>query len=83
MARPARPRSTRKPSDKGGPSDVPDRPLDPAGELPTVAIRTPGHHPFVYKKMVAGPVGPLRPSDGDLVRVLDRDGFPVGFRPLE
>ncbi|HEU5119260.1 MAG TPA: class I SAM-dependent rRNA methyltransferase, partial [Isosphaeraceae bacterium] len=77
--RPARSRSTVKPGKPDAISDVPDRPLDPAGDLPTVSIRTPGHHPFVYKKMVAGPVGPLRPSDGDLVRVLDRDGFPVGF----
>ena len=34
----------------------------PGGELPTVAIRAAGNHPFVYRKMVIGPVGPLRPS---------------------
>ncbi len=59
---------------------VPDRPLDENGELPTVAIRAPGHHPFVFKKMIAGPVGSIRPRDGDLVRVVDaRDGLPIGF----
>lgn len=79
MARPSRSRTTVKPGPKGGTSDVPDRPLDPTGDLPSVSIRSSGHHPFVYKKMVAGAVGPLRASDGDLVRVLDRDGFPIGF----
>jgi 23S rRNA (cytosine1962-C5)-methyltransferase len=58
---------------------VPDRPLQPPGELPTVAIRAPGFHPFVYRKMVIGPIGAVRPSDGDLVRVVDRDHLPVGF----
>lgn len=28
--------------------------------------------------MVIGPVGPIRPRDGDLVRVVDREGFPLG-----
>ena len=42
-----------------------------------------GHHPFVYRKMVIGPVGPIRPRDGDLVRVVDRDGLPARLRPLE
>ncbi len=59
--------------------EVPDRPLRVSGDLPTVAIRSAGHHPFVYRKMVAGPIGPAWPSDGDLVRVVDRDGIPVGF----
>ena len=58
---------------------MPDRPLVPTGELPIIAIRAAGNHPFVYRKMVIGPVGPLRPSDGDLVRVVDRDQLPVGF----
>jgi 23S rRNA (cytosine1962-C5)-methyltransferase len=58
---------------------VPDRSLDPAGAVPTVAIRAAGHHPFVYRKMVIGAVGAMRPSDGDLVRVVDRDHLPVGF----
>lgn len=80
MPRPARPRSTvkRNAPNPVATSEVPDRPLDVSGDLPSVAIKSPGHHPFVYKKMVAGPVGPVRPSDGDLVRVLDRDGFPIG-----
>jgi len=58
---------------------MPDRPLEPTGALPTVAIRGPGLHPFVYKKMVAGPVGTVRARDGDLVRVVDREGLPLGF----
>ena len=58
---------------------VPDRSLEAPGSLPTVAVRSPGHHPFVYRKMVIGPVGPVRPRDGDMVRVVDRDGLPLGF----
>jgi 23S rRNA (cytosine1962-C5)-methyltransferase len=61
------------------PTPMPDRPLDPTGELPVVAVRTAGNHPFVYRKMVIGPVGGNRPADGDLVRVIDRDQLPVGF----
>src|SRR3954447_3611543 len=58
---------------------MPDRPLEPQGELPVVAVRAAGHHPFVYRKMVIGPAGSLRPSDGDLVRVVDRESLPIGF----
>jgi 23S rRNA (cytosine1962-C5)-methyltransferase len=58
---------------------MPDRPLEPAGELPVLAVRAAGNHPFVYRKMVVGPVGTVRPSDGDLVRIVDRDGSPIGF----
>lgn len=61
------------------PNAVPDRPLDPDDPLPTVSARTAGQHPFVYKKMVVGPVGSPRARDGDLVRVIDRDGLPLGF----
>lgn len=56
-----------------------DRPLLPPDVLPTVAIRSAGLHPFVYKKMVIGPVGTPRPAEGDLVRVVDRDHLPIGF----
>lgn len=59
--------------------EMPNRPLDPTGALPTVAIRSSGQHPFVYQKMIIGSNGPLRPLDGDLVRVVDRDGIPLGF----
>lgn len=59
---------------------LPDRSLDPEGEqLPTIAVRSAGKHPFVYKKMVIGPVGGARANDGDLVRVVDRDHLPLGF----
>jgi 23S rRNA (cytosine1962-C5)-methyltransferase len=61
------------------PSDIPDRPLEPAGELPTVSVRAQGNHPFVYRKMVVATVGSLRPADGDLVRVVDRNQVPLGF----
>ena len=61
------------------PTSVPDRPLRPPAEIPTVAVRAPGYHPFVYRKMVLGPVGSFRPTDGDLVRVVDRDHLPLGF----
>lgn len=60
-------------------SQVPDRALEAGGELPVVAVRAPGFHPFVYRKMVIGPAGGPRAVDGDLVRVVDRDGFPLGF----
>ncbi|WP_435016850.1 class I SAM-dependent rRNA methyltransferase [Tundrisphaera sp. TA3] len=59
--------------------DVPDRPLDAPANPPTVAVRSQGFHPFVYRKMVIGPTGPVRPRDGDIVRVVDREGFPLGF----
>src|SRR4051794_5825093 len=62
-----------------GAGPIPDRPLEPGAELPVVAIRSAGHHPFVYRKMVVGPLGAPRPRDGDLVRVVDRDRRPVGF----
>jgi 23S rRNA (cytosine1962-C5)-methyltransferase len=58
--------------------EMPDRSLDAPSSPPTVAVRSSGHHPFVYRKMVVGPVGPVRPRDGDLVRVVDRDGLPIG-----
>ncbi|MGE3818928.1 MAG: class I SAM-dependent rRNA methyltransferase [Isosphaeraceae bacterium] len=58
---------------------VPDRPLEPPVELPTIAVRAAGIHPFIFRKMVIGPVGSLRPMDGDLVRVVDRDHVPLGF----
>lgn len=74
MIRPQRP-----PSEPPIAAEVPNRPLDPEGPLPTVAARSAGFHPFVYKKMVVGPAGSPRPRDGDLVRVIDRDGLPLGF----
>ena len=62
-----------------GPDEVPARSLSPDDPLPTVAARTDGRHPFVYKKMTIGPAGMPRARDGDLVRVIDRDGLPIGF----
>jgi 23S rRNA (cytosine1962-C5)-methyltransferase len=44
-----------------------------------VAIRAAGTHPFIYRKMVIGPTGPGIPNMGDLVRVVDRDGNPLGY----
>ena len=58
---------------------VPDRSLTPEDPLPTIAIRTPGAHTFVYRKMVEGPIGPAAPNFGDLVRVVDRDAQHVGY----
>ena len=74
MIRPPRPNL-----ESGPATEAPARPLDPDEPLPTVAARTPGHHPFVYKKMVLGPMGSPRARDGDLVRVIDRDGLPLGY----
>ena len=58
---------------------VPDRSLDPPGDVPTMAVSAAGNHPFIFKKMVIGAVGSARPMDGDLVRIVDRDHFPLGF----
>jgi 23S rRNA (cytosine1962-C5)-methyltransferase len=74
-ARPGRPPSRRAEA----PAEIPDRSLIIGDTLPVVAIRSAGRHPSVYKKMVAGPVGSLRPVDGDLVRVVDRDDQPIGY----
>lgn len=61
------------------PSPLPDRSLDPGSSLPTVIIRTAGLHPFIYQKMVVGPTGDVPAIPGDLVRVVDREGIPIGF----
>ncbi|WP_250846914.1 class I SAM-dependent rRNA methyltransferase [Aquisphaera insulae] len=58
---------------------IPDRSLEPEGALPTVAIRATGAHPFVFRKMIDGPVGAGIPNQGDLVRVVDRDGRAIGY----
>src|SRR4051794_9610129 len=73
------PRPPRPSIDTALPTRLPDRPLEVSGDLPVVAVRAPGYHPFVYRKMVIGPAGPARPSDGDLVRVVDREHLPLGF----
>lgn len=57
---------------------VPDRTLAPQENLPVVTIRSAGTHQFVYRKMVERPVG-AAPNDGDLVRVVDREGQHLGF----
>ncbi len=61
------------------PAVVPDRSLDPEGTLPTIAIRAPGGHALIYRKMVDGPVGAAAPNHGDLVRVVDREGQHLGY----
>lgn len=55
-------------------------PLDApaAEELATVAVRSPGFHPFVFRKMILGIEPGPRPKDGDLVRVVDREGYFLG-----
>src|SRR4051812_21424582 len=73
------PRPPRPVLDAPDATPLPDRSLEPSGDLPVVAIRASGNHPFVYRKMVVGPVGRARPADGDLVRVVDRDQLPIGF----
>jgi 23S rRNA (cytosine1962-C5)-methyltransferase len=60
-------------------SSIPDRDLDPGSTLSTVSVRAAGHHPFIFRKMVIGPAGPSQPNPGDLVRVVDRQGQPLGF----
>jgi 23S rRNA (cytosine1962-C5)-methyltransferase len=68
-----------RPSNEPPSPPVPDRPLEPSADLPTLSVRTGGNHPFIYRKMVVGHVGATRASDGDLVRVVDRDHLPLGF----
>ena len=52
---------------------VPARELEPEANLPTVRVRSPGFHTFIFKKMVIGPgAGPeaqrRRPRPGDRPR---------------
>jgi 23S rRNA (cytosine1962-C5)-methyltransferase len=61
------------------PPAVPDRSLTSEGPLPTMAIRAAGTHQFVYRKMLAGPVGAATPNHGDIVRVVDRHGVQLGY----
>lgn len=83
--RPHRPDRTDRPArlpgrtQPPGPGPLPDRSLEPQIPLPIVAIRAAGSHPFVYRKMIDGPRGPLAANLGDLVQVVDRDGGPVGY----
>ena len=74
-----RPRKPRAPEPAAPPAPVPDRPLDPEVPLPAVAIRSPGNHPFIFRKMIEGVKGPLVARPGDLVQVLDREGRPIGY----
>lgn len=50
-----------------------------AGGAATVAIRSAGLHPLIFRKMVQGPVGEVLPQPGDLVRVVDRDQTHLGW----
>ncbi len=78
MPRPQPPRPA--PSTRPAPAPrFPDRSLTPEETLPTMAIRSPGNHTFVYRKMVEGPVGAATPNHGDLVRVVDRDNQQLGY----
>ncbi len=74
MPRPPRPRAVRP-----QPATIPDRALTPESTLPSVAIRAAGAHPFVFRKMVIGPVGATVPNPGDLVRAVDREGRHLGY----
>ena len=58
---------------------IPDRSLEPESTLPSVAIRAAGAHPFVFRKMVIGPVGASLPNPGDMVRAVDREGRYLGY----
>jgi 23S rRNA (cytosine1962-C5)-methyltransferase len=78
MARPQLPRPAASTRPAPAPR-FPDRSLTPEETLPTMAIRSPGNHTFVYRKMVEGPVGAATPNHGDLVRVVDRDNQQLGY----
>lgn len=80
--RPARPEPPARPQTRAhppAPGPLPDRGLEPSVPLPVVAIRSPGTHPFVFRKMIDGVRGPLAANLGDLVQVVDRDGGPIGY----
>ncbi len=80
MNRPhARPRPRPRTSEAPPAIPVPDRSLEPETPLPIVAIRSPGNHPFIFRKMIDGPKGPLVARPGDLVQVIDRAGAPIGY----
>jgi 23S rRNA (cytosine1962-C5)-methyltransferase len=78
--RPPPPTRKRKPVAARPGRVVEQRGLDPGpAPLATIAIRSPGQHPFIYRKMIEGPVGEPIPAPGDLVRVVSREGEPRGF----
>ena len=68
-----------RPTDLPPSPPIPDRTLAPEGDLPTMAVRSAGLHPYIFRKMVIGAVGGHRPREGDLIRVVDRDHVPLGF----
>ena len=74
MPRTPRPRTVRPQQ-----ATIPDRGLELESTLPSVAIRAAGAHPFVFRKMVIGPVGATVPNPGDMVRAVDRDGRHLGY----
>ncbi len=74
-----RPKGRPRPPEPIPAAPVPDRSLEPEIPLPTVAIRSPGNHPFIFRKMIDGVKGPLVARPGDLVQVVDRDGLPIGY----
>lgn len=61
-------------------ADPPPLGLDlPAREqLATVAVRSAGLHPLIFRKMVIGAIPGPRPKDGEIVRVVDRERTPLG-----
>src|SRR5271166_4780425 len=74
MPRPPQARTVRPPQ-----ATIPDRSLEPESMLPSVAIRAAGAHPFVFRKMVIGPIGASLPNPGDMVRAVDREGRHLGY----
>lgn len=58
---------------------LPDRSLAAPANPITVGVRSDGRHPLIYKKMLVGPTGPAQPRDGDIVKVVDREGAHLGY----
>lgn len=50
-----------------------------ASGLASIAVRSAGLHPYLFRKMIIGPRPGPRPDDGGLVRVVDRDAIPLGY----
>ena len=74
MPRSPRPRTLRPPQ-----ATIPDRSLESESTLPTVAIRAAGAHPFVFRKMVIGPVAQAYPIPATWYRAVDREGRHLGY----
>lgn len=82
---PGGPRSRPRPRHPSGLSRAlrpmaPDLTLDlDTAKVATVAVRTSGLPPFVFRKMIDGPTGGRPPARGDIVRLVDANETILGY----